>query len=154
MSQIKLPIISPNPSTTAVSIRKTIFQSFLLQLDEAHRTGAAYLKDLVDSGNIVMSADGEVEEISEALEDVLFKRVDEITRAIGFTLLRDSSLNNISSEGTLEPLNLVDFLRSQEVEDEPTKFLKVSCTLTVGPANAEETANAALAYAASTSQAH
>ena len=154
MTMFNLPLAAPNPATIADQVRMTIYKSFLAQLDNAYQTNQSYIKTLLDSGSIVMSPVGQVESISEDLENALFQGVDDVTQSIGFALVRNAQLRNITPEGVLKPVELIDYLRSADVADKPTTFLKVRCILAVEPANPAETEAASKAYAAVTSQAN
>jgi hypothetical protein len=139
--EVELKFEAPQPEQIAKSIREGVMNNFIEQLDVAIAAKSPFMDALVQSGNITVGPDNKVLTVSEYLQNVMHTSVDEVTSKIGFCMVRNAHMFNITPEGSMAPVEVRDVLRATS-KDGITKYVTAKLVLTVEPSTEEETAMA------------
>jgi hypothetical protein len=135
---VEVKFEAPQPEYVAKAVRESVMNTFIDQLDEGIKNKTPLMDVLVQSGNVTVGPDNRVKEISEYLRNMLHDSVDQVTSQIGFCMVRNAHMCNITPEGFMEPVEVKDILKNSS--EGKVKFVAITTTLTVRPATEEETA--------------
>lgn len=139
--QVQIQFQAPQPEQIAKSIREGVMNNFIEQIDADIQAQSALAQALVQSGNITVGPDNKVLTISDYLQEMMHKSVDEVTSKIGFCMVRNAHMCNIKPDGTMAPVEVKDVLRATTAEG-TLKFVTAKLVLTVEASTPEEVAMA------------